>query len=153
MVTLGLDLQQAGDLHGGTQEDGIQYFFPGVLRKLPSLGQSTHQIREAEHLVEISLEPVPVPAQLWRSSFSLRNRFRLTPQIVAAAVSKRRRISIFSRTFSTKCAGMSRAFGLPSINTEIFEKKVQLSPTGRNFHRAQQRKDEAKSRTGRSHQA
>jgi hypothetical protein len=65
MVTLGLDLKQAGNLHGGTQEDGVKYFVPRVLWKLPSLGQSTHQIREAEHLVEISLEPVPVPAQLW----------------------------------------------------------------------------------------
>src|SRR5207245_11350376 len=95
MVTLGLDLQQAGDLHGGTQEDGIKYFFPGVLRKLPSLGQSTHQIREAEHLVEISLEPMPVPAQLRRSSFPLRNRVRFTPQILAAVASKRRGTSLF----------------------------------------------------------
>src|SRR5256885_14483567 len=123
MVTFCLHLQQAGNLHSRTQEDGVKHLFPGVLWKLPSLGQSAHQIGEAKHLVEISLEPVPVPAQLWRSSFSLsfslRKRFRLTAQIVAAAASKRRRISIFSRTFSTHRAGMLEAFGLPSINTKI----------------------------------
>src|SRR6202021_1658337 len=121
MVALGLDLQQAGNLHRRPQEDGVKYLFPRVLGKLPSLRQSAHQSREAKHLVEISL--VPVPAQTWRSffalSFSWRNRFRLTPQMVAAAASKRRRISIFSRTFSTKSAGMLRAFGLPSISSEI----------------------------------
>src|SRR5271157_1991422 len=117
MMTLGLDLQQAGNLHCGTQEDGVKHLFPRVLRKLPSLGQSAHQIREANHLVEIRLEPVS--GQTWRSSFSLRNRLRFTRQMVAAAASKRRRISIFSRTLSTNSAGMLRAFGLPSISTEI----------------------------------
>jgi hypothetical protein len=68
MVALGLDLQQAGNLHRRTQKDRVQHFFPGMLGKLPSLGQSAHQIREAKHLVEISLEPVP--AQICRSSFS-----------------------------------------------------------------------------------
>src|SRR6202158_4663437 len=92
--------------------------FPRVLGKLPSLGQSAHQIGEAKHLVEISLEPVP--GQTWRSSFSLRNRFKLTLQMVAAAASKRRRISIFWRTFSANSAGMLSAFGLPSISTEIW---------------------------------
>src|SRR5258707_11220024 len=82
---------------------GVKHLFPRVLWKLPSLGESTHQIGEAKHLVEISLEPVP--GQIWRSSFSLRNRFRLTLQMVAAAASKRRRISIFLRTFSTNSAG------------------------------------------------
>src|SRR6202042_2693789 len=124
MVTLGLDLQQAGNLHRRPQEDGVKYLFPRVLGKLPSLRQRAHQIRKAKHLVEISLEPMPVSAQTWRSffalSFSWRNRFRLTPQMVAAAASKRRRISIFSRTFSTKSAGMLRAFGLPSISSEIW---------------------------------
>src|SRR6266478_5860725 len=117
MVTLGLDLKQAGNLHRRTQEDGVKHLFPRVLRKLPSLGQSTYQIREAKHLVEISLEPVP--GQTWRSSFSLRKRFRLSLQMVAAAASKRRRIAIFSRTWSTHSAGMFSAFGLPSISTEI----------------------------------
>src|SRR6266566_4059514 len=117
MVTLGLDLQQAGNLHRRPQEDRVKHFFPGVLGKLPPLGQGAYQIGKAKHLVEISLEPVS--GQGWRSSFSLRNRFRLTLQMVAAAASKRRRISIFWRTFSTNSAGMLRAFGLPSISTEI----------------------------------
>src|SRR5690242_21475389 len=99
MVTLGFDLKQAGNLHCGTQEDGVKHLFPRVLGKLPSLGQSADQSREAKHLIEISFEPVSV--QTWRSSFSLRNRLRLTLQMVAAAASKRRRISIFWRTFST----------------------------------------------------
>ena len=58
--------------------------------------------------------------QTWRSSFSLINRFRLTLQMVAAAASKRRRISTFWRTFSAKSAGTLRAFGFPSISTEIW---------------------------------
>src|SRR4029077_8543085 len=98
-------------------KDGVKHFLPGVLRKLPPLRQSVRQSREAKHFIEISLEPVP--GQVWRSSFSLRNRLRLTPQMVAAAASKRRRISIFWRTLSTNSAGMLRAFGLPSISIEI----------------------------------
>src|SRR3984893_3260005 len=121
MVTLGLDLQQAGNLHRRPQEDGVKHLFPRVLGKLPSLGQSAHQSREAKYLVEISLEPVP--AQICRSclslSFSLRNRFRLTLQMVAAAASKRRRISIFSRTVSTHRVGMLRVFDVPSTSREI----------------------------------
>src|SRR5260370_40187771 len=89
MVTLGLNLKQAGNLHRRTQEDGGKHLFPRVLGKLPSLGQSAHQSREAKHLVEISLEPVS--GQSWRSSFSLSNGFKLTLQMVAAAASKRRR--------------------------------------------------------------
>lgn len=116
-MTLGLDLKQAGNLHGGTQEDGLKHFLPGVLWKLAALGKSTHQIRKAEHFVEISLESVS--AQDCHSSLSLRNRFRLTPQMVAAAASKRRRISVFSRTLSAQWAGMLKAFGLPSTRTEI----------------------------------
>jgi hypothetical protein len=92
----------------------------------PALGQGTHQIRKAKHLVEISLEPVP--AQTWRSSFSLINRFRLTLQMVAAA-SKRRRISIFWRTFSANAAGMLRAFGFPSISTEIWNCEWRRFPS------------------------
>src|SRR5580693_718935 len=88
MVTLGLDLKQARNLHRGTQENGVKHLFPRVLGKLPPLGQSAYQIGEAKHLVEIGLEPVP--GQTWRSSFYLRNRFRLTLQMVAAAASKRR---------------------------------------------------------------
>src|SRR3989440_1125551 len=118
MVTFCLDLKQAGNLHRRTQEDGVKHLFPRVLWKLPSLGQSAHQIRKAKLLVEISLEPVP--GQTWRSSFSLINRFRLTLQMVAAAASKRRRISIFWRTFSAKPAGMLSALGFPSISTEIW---------------------------------
>jgi hypothetical protein len=38
IVTLCLDLKQAGNLHGGTQEDGVKYLLPRVLRKLPPLG-------------------------------------------------------------------------------------------------------------------
>src|SRR5258708_7296992 len=123
MVTLGLDLQQTGNLHRRSQEDCVKHFFPRVLGKLPSFGQSAHQIRKAKHLVEISLEPMPVSAQIGRSSFSLsfslRNRFRFTLQMVTAAASKRRRISIFSRTLSTHCAGTLRVFGLPSTSREI----------------------------------
>ena len=40
MATLRFDLQQAGNLHGGTQKDSVKYLFPGVLGKLPSFGQS-----------------------------------------------------------------------------------------------------------------
>src|SRR6266487_780190 len=117
-ATLRLELKQAGNLHGGAQEDRVEHLLPGVLRKLPPLGQRVHQIREAKHLAEISLEAVP--GQTGRSPFSLRNRFRLRPQMVAAAASKRRRISILSRTFSANSAGILRAFGLPSIRTEIW---------------------------------
>src|SRR5436189_6112172 len=117
MVTFCLDLQQAGNLHRRTQEDGVKHLFPRVLWKLPSLGQRAHQIGEAKHLVEISLEAVP--GQTWRSFFSLRNRFRLTLQMVAAAASKRRRISIVWRTFSTNSARILRAFVLYSISSEI----------------------------------
>src|SRR6266404_5557991 len=134
MVTFCLDLKQAGNLHRRTQEDGVKHLFPSVLRKLPSLGQSAYQSREAKHLVEVSLEPVP--GQTWRSSFSLRNRFRLTLQMVAAAASKRRRISIFWRTISTNSAGMLKAFGLPSISTEAadeFAAQFQVGFAGR-FH-------------------
>src|SRR6266571_5022200 len=74
LATLGLDLKQAGNLHGGAQEDSVKHLLPWVLWKLSALGQGSHQIRKAKHLVEISLEPVP--GQTWRSSFSLRNRFR-----------------------------------------------------------------------------
>src|SRR6266404_3836833 len=117
MVTFCLHLKQAGNLHSRTQEDGVKHLFPRVLWKLPSLGQRAHQIGEAKHLVEISLDPVP--GQTWRSFFSLRNRFRLTLQMVAAAPSKRPRIAIFCRASATNSAGMLRAFGLPSISTEI----------------------------------
>src|SRR5438046_9073749 len=115
MVTFCLDLQQAGNLHRRTQEDGVKHLFPRVLWKLPSLGQRARQIGEAKHLVEISLEAEP--AQTWRSFFSLSNRFRLTLQMVAAAASKRRRISIFVRTIPNRSDGILRAFGLPSIST------------------------------------
>jgi hypothetical protein len=117
MVTFGLDLQQAGNLHRRTQENGVQHLLSSVLGKLPSFGQSAHQSGEAKHLVEISLEPVP--DQTGRSFFSWRNRFRLSLQMAAAAASKRRRISIFWRTLSTSSAGMLRALGLPLISTEI----------------------------------
>src|SRR6266571_5398606 len=93
LATFGLDLEQAGNLHGGAQEDSVKHLLPWVLWKLPALGQSADQIRKTKHLIEISLEAVP--AQAGRSSFSLRNRFRLTRQMDAAAASKRRRISIF----------------------------------------------------------
>ena len=42
-------------------------------------------------------------------------------QMVAAAESKRRRISIFSRTFSANAAGIWRVFGWPSTSTEIWD--------------------------------
>src|SRR5260370_8137020 len=103
MVTFCLDLKQAGNLHSRTQEDSVKHLFPSVLRKLPSLGQSAHQIGEAKHLIEISLEPEP--GQPWRSSFALRNRFSLPFPMVAPATSKRRRSSIFWRTVSTHSAG------------------------------------------------
>ncbi len=59
VATLGLDLQQARYLHGGAEEDRVKHLFPGMLGKLPALGQSADQIRKAEHLIEIGLEPVP----------------------------------------------------------------------------------------------
>jgi ABC-type lipoprotein release transport system permease subunit len=55
MVRLGLDLRQTGDLHRRSQKDCVKHFFPRVLGKLPSFGQSAHQIRKAKHLVEIRL--------------------------------------------------------------------------------------------------
>src|SRR2546429_7940859 len=100
MVTFCLDLQQAGNLHRRAQEDGVKHLFPRVLWKLPSLGQRAHQIGEAKHLVEISLEAVP--CQTWRSFFSLRNRFRLTLQMVAAGTLKRLVILIFWFTIFTR---------------------------------------------------
>jgi hypothetical protein len=42
LATLGFDLKQAGNLHGGTQENGVKHLLPGVLWKLPALGQSGH---------------------------------------------------------------------------------------------------------------
>jgi hypothetical protein len=59
MATFCLDLKQAGNLHCRTPEDGVKHLFPRVLWKLPSLGQSAHQIGEAKHLVEINLEAMP----------------------------------------------------------------------------------------------
>src|SRR6266700_2524400 len=59
IATLGLDLKQAGDLHGGPQEDGVKHLFPWVLWRLPALGQSVHQGGEAKYFIEISLQAVP----------------------------------------------------------------------------------------------
>src|SRR5437016_11983208 len=59
IATLGLDLKQAGNLHGGPQEDGVKHLLPWVLRKLPALGQSVHQGGEAKYFIEISLQAVP----------------------------------------------------------------------------------------------
>src|SRR5258708_12655885 len=114
MVTLGLDLQQTGNLHRRSQEDCVKHFFPRVLGKLPSFGQSAHQIRKAKHLVELSLEPMPASAQMGRSSFSLsfslRNRFRFTLQMVAAPPSTPRPISTSPRTLSPHSAPTRSVF-------------------------------------------
>jgi len=59
IATLGLDLQQTGNLHGGTQEDGVKHLLPPVLWKLPALGQSVHQGGEAKYFIEIGLQAVP----------------------------------------------------------------------------------------------
>src|SRR5260370_40227794 len=83
LATLRLDLKQTGNLHGGAQQDGVKHLLPGVLWKLPALRQSLHQIREAKHFAEIGLDPVP--GQAYQSALSLRNRVRLTPQMVVAA--------------------------------------------------------------------
>src|SRR5437667_12881069 len=93
MVTFCLHLQQAGNLHSRTQEDGVKHLFPRVLWKLPCLGKSAHQIGEAKHLVEIRLEPVP--DQTRRSLFSLRIRFMLTLQMVVSATSRLPAVSLF----------------------------------------------------------
>src|SRR5580692_1093076 len=127
-ATLSLHLQKTGNLHGGTEEDRVEHLLPRMLRKLPPLGQGVHQIRKAKHLIEISLESVSDQAE-GSSFFSLRNRFRLTLQMVAAAASKRWRISIFARTFSANSAGMLRAFGLPSIKTEIWYWECRRLPS------------------------
>src|ERR1700733_355663 len=117
MVTLGLDLQQTGNLHRRSQEDRVKHFFHACWGNCRPSGTALTKSEKAKHLVEISLEPMPVPAQIRRSSFSLsfslslRNRFRFTLQMVAAAASKRRRISIFSRNLSAHCAGTLRVFG------------------------------------------
>ena len=58
-AALGLDLQQAGDLHGRSQEDRLKHLLPGMGRRLAALRQRVHQLGKAEHLVEVSLEPVP----------------------------------------------------------------------------------------------
>jgi len=58
-ATGSLNLEQAGHLHGRCQEDGVEYFFPWMPRKLAAFRQRSHQLREAEHLIEISFEPVP----------------------------------------------------------------------------------------------
>ena len=60
-----------------------------------------------------------MPGQVYRFSFSWRNLLRLMPQMVAAAASKRRRISTFWRTCSTNLAGMLKVLGWPSTSTEI----------------------------------
>jgi hypothetical protein len=60
----------------------------------------------------------------------LRNRFRLTPQIVAAAASKRRRISIFSHTFSTNCAGNVESFRLAVNQQRDLKLRVQAIAVG-----------------------
>src|SRR5664279_4329868 len=59
LAALGLDLKQAGNLHGGAQEDGVKHLLPWVLWKLPALGQSTHQRGEAKYFIEISFQLVP----------------------------------------------------------------------------------------------
>ena len=66
-AALRLDLQQAGNLHGAAQEDGIKHFLPVVLWRLTALGQSAHQIGEAKHLVEVS----PTGADSRRAVFLL----------------------------------------------------------------------------------
>jgi len=38
-AALGLDLQQAGHLHGRPQEDGIKHLLPGVPRRLAAFRQ------------------------------------------------------------------------------------------------------------------
>src|SRR5437016_6910439 len=59
LATFGLDLKQAGNLHGGAQEDGVKHLLPWVLGKLPALGQSAHQHGEAKYFIEIGLQAVP----------------------------------------------------------------------------------------------
>jgi len=102
-TALGFDLQQTGHLHGRPQEDRIQHLVPGMLWRLAAFGQCAHQVGEVEHLVEVSLEPVS--GQAYRFSFCLRNLLRLMPQTVAAAASKRRRISTCWRTCGTRWRG------------------------------------------------
>ena len=101
--------EEAGNLHRRTQEDGVKHLFPRVLGKLPSLGQSAHQSREAKHLVEISLELVS--GQSWRSSFSLSNRFKLTSQMVAAAASKSAHLDLLAHLLNQFRRNVER-FGL-----------------------------------------
>src|ERR1017187_6270210 len=64
-AALGLDLKEAGDLHGCTQKDGVKHLLPRVLWKLPALGQCAHQSGEAKYFIEINLQAVPGhPARL-----------------------------------------------------------------------------------------
>src|ERR1017187_1873435 len=115
-AALGFDLQQAGHLHGRGQEDRIEHLLPTMCRRLTAFRQRAYQLGKIEHLVEVRLEPVP--GQAYRLSFSLRNLLRLMPQMVAAAASKRWRISTCWRTFETSLAGMLKVLGLPSTSTE-----------------------------------
>ena len=116
-AALGFDLQQAGHLHGCGQEDGIKHLVPGMRRRLTAFRQRAYQLGKTKHLVEVRLEPVP--GQGYRFSLSLRNLLRLMPQMVAAAASKRRRISTCWRTLGTNLAGIWKTLGLPSTSTEI----------------------------------
>jgi hypothetical protein len=116
-TAFGLDLQQAGDLHGRCQEDRIEDLVPGMARSLAPFRQGFHKIGKVEHLIEVGLEAVS--GQVYRFSFSLRNLLRLMPQMVAAAASKRRRISTCWRTLGTNLAGMLKVLGLPPTSREI----------------------------------
>ena len=81
------------------------------------------EILALRHQIAVLQQSAPRRLRLRQSDrlFSSRNRFRLRRQMVAAAESKRRRISIFSRTFSANAAGIWRVFGWPSTSTEIWD--------------------------------
>ena len=57
-AAFGFDLQQAGDLHGGCQEDRIEDLVPGMARSLATFRQGLHEMGKVEHLIEVRLEAV-----------------------------------------------------------------------------------------------
>jgi hypothetical protein len=71
-----------------------------------------------------------VPGQAWSSSFSLRKRFRLMVQMVAAAASKRRRISIFSQTPFRQFRRDVEGFGFAVHHYGDLMLRVQLLAVG-----------------------
>jgi hypothetical protein len=73
-------------LAGGSQEDGVKSFCPGIQWILSTFGQCCRQAPPIEHLVEIGFELVTLQSQLFSfSPLRCRKRRRLMWPMVAAA--------------------------------------------------------------------